>query len=197
MAKRIFDIFFSVFGLLILSPFLILIGLAIIFDSRGGIFYKQIRVGKGNIDFKMLKFRTMCSGADKNGLLTIGDKDLRVTKVGYFLRKYKLDELPQLINILYGDMSFVGPRPEVRKYVDLYDTMQLKVLNAKPGLTDYSSLNFINESELLSKSENPEETYINIIMPAKLELCQKYIREASFKTDLKIIFATISRIIRK
>ncbi|MCX6231303.1 MAG: sugar transferase [Bacteroidetes bacterium] len=197
MTKRIFDLFFSAIGLLILSPVLILIGLAIVCDSRGGVFYKQIRVGQGNVDFKIFKFRTMRTGSDKNGLLTIGDKDMRVTKTGYFLRKYKLDELPQLINIFYGDMSFVGPRPEVRKYVDLYDAAQLKVLDVKPGLTDFSSINFINESELLSQSENPEETYITIIMPAKLELCQKYIRESSFKTDLKIIFATIAKIIGK
>ncbi len=197
MTKRIFDIFFSVVGLIILAPILIFISLLIILDSKGGVFYKQKRVGKGNIDFSMFKFRTMRTDSDKKGLLTIGDKDNRVTKVGYLLRKYKIDELPQLINILKGDMSFVGPRPEVRKYVDLYDKGQLIVLSVRPGLTDFSSLDFINESEILSQSPNPEEAYINIIMPAKLELCKKYIRESSFQTDIKIILKTILKIIGK
>ena len=195
MAKRIFDLFFSTIGLILLAPFFIFISISLIFDSKGGIFYKQIRVGKGNINFLMFKFRTMQTGSDKKGLLTIGDNDNRITKVGYFLRKYKIDELPQLINIVKGDMSFVGPRPEVRKYVDLYDMDQLKVLSVKPGLTDYSSLYFINESEILSQSSNPEETYIHIILPAKLELCKKYIKESSFRTDIKIIVQTIFKII--
>lgn len=197
MIKRIFDIFFSVFGLIILAPFFIFISILIIFDSRGSVFYKQKRVGKGNIDFSMLKFRTMRIGSDKKGLLTIGDKDNRITKVGYLLRKYKIDELPQLFNILKGDMSFVGPRPEVRKYVDLYDKEQLIVFSVRPGLTDYSSLFYINESELLSQSVNPEETYINIILPAKLKLCEKYIIDSSLKTDIKIITKTILKIIHK
>jgi lipopolysaccharide/colanic/teichoic acid biosynthesis glycosyltransferase len=197
MTKRIFDFLASSFGLILLSPFIIIIAIIIVLDSKGGVFYKQIRVGKGNIDFKMYKFRTMRSGADKKGLLTIGDKDNRVTSAGYFLRKYKLDELPQLINIFKGDMSIVGPRPEVRKYVDLYNKEQLQVLSVKPGLTDFSSLEYLNESEILKQSQNPEETYINIIMPAKLELCKKYLIESSFKTDIKIILATIARIIRK
>ena len=195
MTKRIFDLFFSTIGLILLAPFFIFISISLIFDSKGGIFYKQIRVGKGNINFLMFKFRTMQTGSDKKGLLTIGDNDNRITKVGYFLRKYKIDELPQLINIVKGDMSFVGPRPEVRKYVDLYDMDQLKVLSVKPGLTDYSSLYFINESEILSQSSNPEETYIHIILPAKLELCKKYIKESSFRTDIKIIVQTIFKII--
>ncbi len=197
MVKRLFDIFFSLFGLVFLSPVLICISIVIIWDSKGGMFYKQIRVGKDNVDFRMFKFRTMCTGSDKKGLLTIGDKDSRVTKTGYFLRKYKIDELPQLINILLGDMSFVGPRPEVRKYVDLYDIEQMKVLSVRPGLTDYSSLNYINESELLSKSLNPEKTYIEEIMPVKLELCKKYIKEKSLITDLKILFYTLKKITQK
>lgn len=167
----------------------------IVLDSRGGVFYRQKRVGKGNVDFLIFKFRTMRIGSDQKGLITIGNNDSRITKVGYFLRKYKIDELPQLINIAIGNMSFVGPRPEVRKYVDLYDAEQLKVLSVRPGLTDFSSLDFINESELLSQSNNPEETYIHTIMPAKLELCKKYIHESSFSTDVKIIFKTIFKIL--
>ena len=197
MTKRIFDIFFSIFGLIILTPFFIFISIAIVFDSKGSIFFKQIRVGKNNVDFSMFKFRTMRTDSDKKGLLTIGDKDNRVTKVGYFLRKSKIDELPQLINILKGNMSFVGPRPEVRKYVDLYSSDQLIVLSIRPGITDFSSLDFINESEILSQSSNPEETYINEIMQLKLELCKKYIKEKSFRTDLKIITKTILKIIGK
>lgn len=197
MLKRIFDLFFSIVGLIILAPFFLFISISIIFDSKGGVFFTQKRVGKNNIDFAMFKFRTMRTGSDKKGLLTIGDKDNRITKVGYFLRKYKIDELPQLINILKGDMSFVGPRPEVRKYVDLYNSEQLIVLSIRPGLTDFSSLDFINESEILSQSSNPEETYINLILPAKLELCKKYIKESSFRTDFKIISLTILKIIGK
>lgn len=197
MVKRLFDIFFSFFGLLFLFPLLIGISIAIVLNSKGGVFYKQIRVGKNNCDFQIFKFRTMQSGSDKKGLLTIGDNDSRVTKTGYFLRKYKADELPQLINILLGDMSFVGPRPEVRKYVDLYDNEQMKVLSVRPGLTDFSSLSYINESELLSKSLNPEKTYIEEIMPAKLELCMKYLNEKSLKTDIKILYNTLKKILEK
>lgn len=197
MVKRVFDVFFSLFGLVLLFPLLLIISIAIVLDSEGGIFFRQIRVGKDNVDFKMFKFRTMRTGSDKKGLLTIGDKDNRVTKVGYFLRKYKIDELPQLINILKGDMSLVGPRPEVRKYVDLYNAEQMKVLSVRPGLTDYSSLFYINESELLRKSDNPEQTYIEEIMPAKLELCKKYIDEKSLQTDIKILFHTLKKILRK
>ncbi len=196
MTKRIFDLFFSTIGILLLAPVFVWIAISIVFDSKGGIFYRQIRVGKGNKDFAMFKFRTMRSGSDQKGLITIGNKDQRITKSGYFLRKYKLDELPQLINILKGDMSFVGPRPEVRKYVDLYDEEQLKVFSVRPGLTDFSSLYFIDESEILKLSPHPEETYVNVILPAKLELCKKYIQESSFTTDLKIIGKTILKIIR-
>jgi lipopolysaccharide/colanic/teichoic acid biosynthesis glycosyltransferase len=197
MVKRLFDIFFSLVGFIFLLPIFLIISIAIILDSKGGIFYRQLRVGKNNTDFKIFKFRTMRSGSDKKGLLTIGDKDFRVTKAGYVLRKYKIDELPQLINILIGDMSFVGPRPEVRKYVDLYNQEQLKVLSVRPGLTDFSSLDFIDESEILSQSSDPEKTYIQEIMPAKLELCKKYLVEQSFKTDTKILIATLFKIIKK
>ncbi|MDD2413094.1 MAG: sugar transferase [Bacteroidales bacterium] len=195
--KRIFDIVFSFFGLLFLSPFFVIVSLLIILDSRACAFYGQRRVGKGNIDFLLLKFRTMEVGSDKKGLLTIGLLDQRVTKIGRILRKYKIDELPQLINILKGDMSFVGPRPEVRKYVDLYTPEQLKVLEVKPGLTDYASIEYMDESDLLAQSENPEKTYIEVVMSDKIKLNFKYIHEQNFKTDIIILFKTLLKIINR
>lgn len=192
--KRIFDIISSSIVLLICSPFFIIISLLVAFGSKGGVFYKQTRVGKNNEDFKLYKFRTMVVDADKSGQLTVGGRDSRITKTGFFLRKYKLDELPQLINILKGEMSVVGPRPEVRKYVDLYTEEQLKVLSVQPGLTDYASIMYSNENEILGKSDNPEETYIKEIMQEKLKLALKYIEEKSFLTDLKIIFLTLKKI---
>ncbi len=162
--------------------------------SRGGIFYIQQRVGKNGNDFSLFKFRTMHTGADKKGLLTVGARDNRITGIGYFLRKYKLDELPQLFNVLLGTMSLVGPRPEVRKYVEMYNEEQKKVLNVQPGITDYASIEYSNENEVLAKSSNPEETYIKEIMPHKLQLNLKYIAEKSFVTDLKIIFRTLKKI---
>ncbi|MEO8761855.1 MAG: sugar transferase, partial [Bacteroidia bacterium] len=155
MLKRTFDIACSLIGIIILLPVFIIISLLIVFDSRGGIFYLQIRVGKNNEDFSLLKFRTMQTDADKKGLLTVGNRDSRVTRVGYFLRKNKLDELPQLFNVLFGSMSLVGPRPEVRKYVSLYNHEQKKVLNVKPGITDYASIEYANENEILAKATNP------------------------------------------
>ena len=195
MLKRFFDIVCSLAGILILLPFFILISLFVILDSRGGVFYRQVRVGKNNKDFFLLKFRTMQTGADKKGLLTVGSKDSRVTRMGYYLRKYKLDELPQLFNVLFGSMSLVGPRPEVRKYVDLYNNEQQQVLSVKPGITDYASIEYANENEILAKAENPEQTYINEIMPHKLLLNLKYIKEQGFVTDIKIIFRTIGKIV--
>jgi len=195
MLKRIFDIFFSLIGLIILLPFFILIALLILIDSRGGVFYKQIRVGLNGEDFKLFKFRSMRKDADKKGLLTVGGRDSRITRIGYYIRKYKIDELPQLINVLIGDMSLVGPRPEVRKYVDLYNQEQLKVLSVKPGITDYASIEYSNENEILGKAENPEEVYIKEIMPTKLKLNQKYISEKGLFRDVKIIFKTIKKII--
>lgn len=193
--KRIFDILSSLVVLVLASPVFVFIALAIVLDSKGGIFYKQSRVGQFNKDFFLYKFRTMVTDADKKGQLTVGAKDSRVTKVGYFLRKYKLDEFPQLINILKGEMSVVGPRPEVRKYVQLYNPEQLKVLNAKPGLTDYASLEFSNENEILAKYTNPEKAYIEEVMPKKLALNLKYISEIGFLTDLKLIIKTIFKIV--
>jgi lipopolysaccharide/colanic/teichoic acid biosynthesis glycosyltransferase len=195
--KRIFDIVASFIGLLILSPLFLFLGIWISRESKGGIFYKQIRVGKNGVDFKLWKFRSMVPDADKKGLLTVGGRDPRITRAGYFLRKYKLDELPQLINVLLGDMSLVGPRPEVRKYVDLYTVEQRQVLSVRPGITDYASLEYFEENELLAKSENPEETYICEVMPAKLKLNARYIKDASFLKDIKIIMRTILRIIKK
>jgi lipopolysaccharide/colanic/teichoic acid biosynthesis glycosyltransferase len=196
MLKRIFDIFFSFIGLVILLPFFIIIALLIVIDSPGGVFYKQARVGKGSIDFYLFKFRSMRTGADKKGLLTVGGRDSRITRMGYFIRKYKIDELPQLLNVLLGDMSLVGPRPEVRKYVDLYNEKQKQVLSVKPGITDYASIEYSNENELLGKAKNPEQVYIEEIMPAKLKLNLKYIDDQGLITDLKIIFKTIGKIIK-
>jgi len=163
--------------------------------SKGGVFYIQQRVGKNGRDFSLYKFRTMHTGADKKGLLTVGARDSRITGIGYFLRKNKLDELPQLFNVLFGSMSLVGPRPEVRKYVEMYNEEQKRVLSVKPGITDYASIEYVNENEVLAKSSNPEQTYISEIMPHKLQLNLKYIREKSFATDLKIIFRTIGKIV--
>lgn len=195
MIKRLFDIFFSFFGLLFLSPLFLILSLFIVLDSRGSAFYRQRRVGKGNVDFSLLKFRTMELGADKKGLLTLGLSDSRVTKIGRFLRKYKMDELPQLFNILKGEMSFVGPRPDVRKYVDLYSPEQLKVLEVKPGLTDYASIEYIDESDLLARSDNPEKTYIEVVMSDKIKLNFKYIQEQNLQTDILILFKTIFKIV--
>ncbi len=197
MLKRIFDIICSFTGLIILSPLFIFLCLLIALTSKGGIFYLQTRVGKNSKDFKLFKFRTMYTDSDKKGLLTVGGRDPRITSVGYYLRRYKLDELPQLLNVFFGSMSLVGPRPEVRKYVDLYNDEQKKVLLVKPGITDYASLEYFSENELLAKSSKPEETYINEIMPAKLELNKKYILEHSLLTDIKIIFKTFTKIVSK
>ncbi len=195
MLKRAFDITCSLIGIIILLPFFILISFLVIVDSRGGVFYKQVRVGKNNKDFFLLKFRTMQTDADKKGLLTIGGRDSRVTRIGYYLRKYKLDELPQLFNVLFGSMSLVGPRPEVRKYVELYTQEQKQVLTVKPGITDFASIEYVNENEVLAKAANPEQTYISEIMPHKLLLNVKYIEQKSFTTDLIIIFKTMVKIL--
>jgi lipopolysaccharide/colanic/teichoic acid biosynthesis glycosyltransferase len=195
MLKRGFDVVSSLIGIILLFPVLLILWICIQLESSGGGFYRQVRVGKDGVDFRLWKFRTMQTGADKKGLLTIGGRDSRVTRIGYYLRKYKLDELPQLINVLVGDMSIVGPRPEVRKYVNLYTSDQLKVLSVKPGITDYASIEYSNENELLAQSANPEKTYIEEVLQAKLELNQKYLNEQGFLTDLKIIFQTMKKII--
>lgn len=190
---RFFDIAFSFFGLVILLPFFILISLAIMLSSRGGIFFFQQRVGKSNKDFKIWKFRTMYPESDKKSLITVGKRDPRITPIGYFLRKYKMDELPQLVNVLEGSMSLVGPRPEVRKYVDMYNNEQKKVLSVKPGITDFASIEYADENELLAVSSDPLKTYVEEIMPAKIKLNMKYIDNPGLKNYFTIIFETIFR----
>tara|TARA_R110000782_G_scaffold110739_1_gene200205 strand:- start:1388 stop:1975 length:588 start_codon:yes stop_codon:yes gene_type:complete len=195
MLKRIFDFLLALIGILFLLPLFLLISVFIKIDSSEPIFYKQIRVGINNKNFELFKFRTMASGSDKKGLITIGNNDSRITKPGAFLRKYKLDELPQLINVLNGDMSLVGPRPEVRKYVSLYTEKQLTVLTVKPGITDLASIKFSNENELLKGQDDPENFYIEIIMPEKLRLNLEYIEKMNFIYDLKLILMTIKKIL--
>ncbi|HOY32079.1 MAG TPA: sugar transferase [Bacteroidales bacterium] len=191
MCKRIFDIFFAVIGILTVLPLMVFLFVLVVLESRGGFFYVQKRVGKNGIDFKLLKIRTMYKDADKKGLLTVGEDDKRITRIGRSLRAYKIDELPQLFNILSGDMSFVGPRPEVRKYVDLYSNEQLRVLSVRPGLTDFASLLYYNESKLMGGYQNYEEVYIKTIMPRKLRLNLIYIKKHNICLDMKIILKTI------
>lgn len=164
-------------------------------DSRGPVFYRQLRVGRGGRDFYLYKFRSMYLDADKKGLITVGGRDPRVTPSGYYIRKYKLDEFPQLINVLKGDMSLVGPRPEVRKYVDMYTPAQLHVLDVRPGITDMASIQYSNENELLAAVDNPEEYYIRVIMPDKLRMNLEYVQNHSLLYDLRLIFKTISKIL--
>ncbi len=194
--KRIFDIIISFFVLLFFFPFGLIISLLIIFSSKGGVFYKQKRVGKNGVSFNLLKFRSMKPDSDKLGQLTIGMKDPRITKIGLFLRKSKLDEFPQFINVLFGEMSIVGPRPEVQEYVDMYTDEQRKILDVQPGITDYASLEYFDENRLLGESENPRETYIHEIMPHKIKLNEKYLENPSLSQDLKIIFQTAKKMIK-
>ncbi|MBO4503359.1 MAG: sugar transferase [Bacteroidales bacterium] len=194
--KRFLDIVFSLIVLLLLLPLWLVVALLIVLDSRGGVFYSQLRVGKDNRDFRLYKFRTMRTDADSKGLITVGARDSRITRVGYYLRKYKIDEFPQLLNILKGDMSIVGPRPEVRKYVDLYTPEQMRVLSVRPGLTDYASIRYVNESELLAASSDPERTYIEEVMPAKLALNLQYIDNQSLAEDFRLIFKTFLAIFK-
>jgi lipopolysaccharide/colanic/teichoic acid biosynthesis glycosyltransferase len=194
--KRIFDLFFSFLGILFLLPIYIIIAILIKIDSNGDILYKQERIGKNGIPFYVLKFRTMIPNAFSKGALTVGSRDPRVTNIGFYLRKYKLDELPQLFNVFLGEMSFVGPRPEVKKYTDLYNAEQKKVLSVAPGITDYASIKFRNENDLLSESDDPEKLYIDQIMPEKLNLNLKYINDNNVFKDIKIIFNTFYTIIK-
>jgi len=194
---RFFDILFSFLGLLILLPLMIIIYFLIILETKGGGFFSQNRVGRGGLDFKLLKFRTMKSGSDKRGLITVGRNDERLTKIGAIIRRYKLDELPQLINVLKGDMSLVGPRPEVRKYVDLYSPEQRLVLTVRPGITDYASIKYVDENIILGESDNPEKVYIEQIMPDKIRLNGRYIKEQGIKEYFNIIFLTIWHVIKK
>ena len=193
--KRIFDILASACGLLFLCPIFIILAIWIKLDSKGPVFYRQVRVGHHNKDFRIFKFRSMRVGADKGSLVTIGGRDPRVTKSGYFIRKYKFDELPQLINVFLGDMSLVGPRPEVRHYVNYGTEEQMHVLDVRPGITDPASIKFRNENELMEKAEDPENYYINVIMQEKIKLYLEYVQNASFWYDIKLIFETFKVII--
>ena len=193
---RFFDFILSLVGLVVLAPIFIVLAIWIKIDSTGPVFYKQVRVGQNGIDFGLFKFRSMVVDADKKGLITVGGRDPRITRSGYFIRKYKLDELPQLINVLVGDMSLVGPRPEVRKYVDLYTDEQQKVLSVKPGITDYASIEYMDENEILGKSRDPEKTYIEEIMPEKIKYNMKYIQNKNVSEYFKIIFLTLLKIVR-
>lgn len=193
--KRIFDMIASGCGLIVLSPLFLVLAIWIKIDSKGPVFYRQVRVGYGNKDFRIFKFRSMRIGSDKGSLVTIGGRDPRVTNSGYIIRKYKFDELPQLINVFLGDMSLVGPRPEVRHYVDYWTDKQMHVLDVRPGITDPASIKFRNENELMEKAENPEDYYINIIMQEKIKLYLEYVQNASFLYDIKLIFQTFKVII--
>lgn len=193
---RLFDIFFSALGLIILFPFFVVFYLLIRIESKGGAFYIQERIGKNGKPFGLYKFRTMRVGSDTERLLTVGERDSRITRIGYILRKTKIDELPQLLNVLKGDMSLVGPRPEVRKYTDLYTEEQRKVLSVRPGITDYASIEYVNENELLSKADDPERMYIEEVMPDKIKLNMKYLKHYTVGEYFRIIFLTFKSLVK-
>lgn len=193
---RFFDIIFSGIGLILLSPLFLVLYILIRLESKGGGFYSQQRIGKDGVPFNLYKFRSMRKDADKKGLITVGGHDPRITKIGYFIRKYKLDELPQLFNVLKGDMSLVGPRPEVEKYTKLYTPEQRKVLSVVPGITDWASIEYVDENVILGKAEDPDKAYIEQVMPDKIKYNMKYINNRSVGEYFKIIFTTFYRIIR-
>ena len=195
--KRIFDIVASGIGLILLSPLFIILAIWIKCDSIGPVFYKQVRVGRNNMDFQLFKFRSMRVGSDKKGLITVGGHDPRITRSGYYIRKYKLDEFPQLINVFKGDMSLVGPRPEVRKYVDMYTEEQMHVLDVRPGITDLASIRYRNENELLERVNDPDKYYVEVIMPDKLRINLEYVARHSFTFDIRLIFQTFRAIVSK
>lgn len=195
--KRLFDIVASGLGLVVLSPLFLIIAIWIKLDSKGPVFYRQVRVGGYNKDFRIFKFRSMRVGADKGSLVTIGGRDPRVTRSGYWIRKFKLDELPQLINVFIGDMSLVGPRPEVRHYVDYWTPEQLHVLDVRPGITDPASIKFRNENELMVQAEDPEKYYIEVIMQEKIKLYLEYVEKHNFFYDLGLIFKTFWVIVKE
>lgn len=196
MLKRCFDIVASGLGLIFLSPLFLIVAIWIKLDSPGPVFFRQVRVGLHNKDFRIFKFRTMRLGSDKGSQVTIGDRDPRVTRAGYWLRKTKIDELPQLINVFVGDMSLVGPRPEVRHYVDLWTPEQMHVLDVRPGITDAASIKFRNESEFLKVVDDPEKHYIEVLMPMKLDLYLQYANYHSFKGDIRLILETIWTVLK-
>lgn len=193
---RFFDILFSIIGLVLLSPLFTALYLLIRIESQGGGFYSQERIGKNGKPFKLFKFRSMRIGSDKKGLITIGEKDNRITKTGFILRKYKLDELPQLWSVFIGDMSLVGPRPEVKKYTDLYTEEQKQVLQVRPGITDWASIKYVDENKILGESKDPDEAYVNLIMPNKIKLNMVYIQHQTLGEYFKIIFTTFKEIVR-
>ena len=193
--KRIFDIVASGIGLILLSPLFVILAIWIKCDSIGPVFYKQVRVGRNNMDFQRFKFRSMRVGSDKKGLITVGGHDPRITRSGYYIRKYKLDEFPQLINVFKGDMSLVGPRPEVRKYVDMYTEEQMHVLDVRPGITDLASIRYRNENELLERVNDPDKYYVEVIMPDKLRINLEYVARHSFTFDIRLIFQTFRAIV--
>jgi len=193
--KRFFDVVASGIGLILLSPLFIILTIWIKCDSIGPVFYKQVRVGRNNMDFQLFKFRSMRVGSDKKGLITVGGHDPRITRSGYYIRKYKLDEFPQLINVFKGDMSLVGPRPEVRKYVDMYTEEQMHVLDVRPGITDLASIRYRNENELLERVNDPDKYYVEVIMPDKLRINLEYVARHSFTFDIRLIFQTFRAIV--
>ncbi len=193
---RLCDIVFSAIGLLLLSPLFLIVYILIRCESKGGGFYCQQRVGKDGRMFGLYKFRSMRTGSDQKGLITVGGHDSRITRMGYFIRKYKIDELPQLWNVLKGDMSLVGPRPEVKKYVDLYTAEQRRVLSVRPGITDYASIEYVDENEILGKADDPDRVYVEEIMPAKIRLNMRFIENRNLKEYFKIIGLTFKNILR-
>lgn len=195
--KRLFDIIASGLGLIVLSPLFAVLAVWIKADSPGPVFYRQTRVGRGNRDFRLYKFRSMRPDSDKLGLITVGAHDPRVTRSGYYIRKYKLDEFPQLINVFVGDMSLVGPRPEVRKYVDMYTPEQMRVLSVRPGITSLASIRYRNENDILAAAPDPDRCYIEQVMPDKLAIDLEYVDRATFWNDIKLIFSTFREIIVK
>lgn len=195
--KRLFDIIASGLGLIVLSPLFAVLAVWIKCDSKGPVFFRQVRVGRNNRDFRIYKFRSMRPDSDKLGLITVGGRDPRVTRSGYYIRKYKLDEFPQLINVFIGDMSLVGPRPEVRKYVDMYTPEQMRVLSVRPGITSLASLRYRNENELLAQAEDPDRCYVEKVMPDKLAIDLEYVPKANLLTDIRLIFATIASIVKE
>ena len=195
--KRLFDVLASGVGLIVLSPLFLILAIWIKLDSKGPVFYRQVRVGRNNKDFRIFKFRSMSVGADKGSLVTIGGHDSRITRSGYFIRKFKFDELPQLINVFVGDMSLVGPRPEVRHYVDYWTPEQMHVLDVRPGITDPASIKFRNENELMGKAEDPEKYYIEVIMQEKIKLYLEYVDKHNLWYDLALIFNTFWVIIEE
>ncbi|MBS1772969.1 MAG: sugar transferase [Bacteroidetes bacterium] len=188
---RLADVIFSLLLLIVCSPFFLIIAIWIKLDSRGTIIYKQPRVGRFGKQFSLFKFRSMREGADKSGLLTVSEEDTRITKSGAFIRRYKLDELPQLFNVLAGEMSLVGPRPEVKKYTDMYTDEQKRILNVRPGITDMASVIYYNENSILEKQADPEKYYIEHIMPDKIKLNQVFISNPSLSNYFRILFLTV------